>query len=154
MTTLKTPLEHLKEAFTRIGRGADADRLEGLRGVGQEGEDIAVEALRRAGYEILDRNFRTPIGEIDVVAREAGVLCFVEVKWRRDSAMGHPAESVTPEKQRRLARTAEWYLARHRSFGVAARFDVVAILEEDGSPRVEIIRNAFSGPYPPRRHRR
>jgi putative endonuclease len=154
VTTLKTPLEHLKEAFARLGREPEAERLEGLRGVGQQGEDVAVDALRRAGYEIVERNFRTPIGEIDIVAREAGVLCFVEVKWRRDPTMGHPAESVTPEKQRRLARTAEWYLARHRQFGAAARFDVVAILEDDGTPTIEIIRNAFSGPYRPRRRRR
>ncbi len=154
MTTLKTPLEHLREALARLGRGEEAERLEGLRGVGQRGEDLAVDALREAGYEILDRNFRTPIGEIDVIAREGGALCFIEVKWRRDASMGHPAEAVTREKQRRLARTAEWYLARHRLFGSVARFDVVAILEGEGAPRVEILRDAFSGPYPPRRPRR
>lgn len=147
-------MDYLKEAFTRLGWGTEADRLEGLRGVGQRGEDLAIEALREAGYEILERNFRTPIGEIDVVAREAGVLCFVEVKWRRDENMGHPAEAVTAEKRRRLARTAEWYLARHRLFGAVARFDVVAILEVGDAPQLEIIRDAFSGPYPPRPRRR
>lgn len=154
MTTLKTPLEYLKEAFARLGRGEEARQLEGLRGVGQRGEELAVEALREAGYEILERNFRTPIGEIDVIGREGGALCFIEVKWRRDENMGHPAEAVTPEKQRRLARTAEWYLARHRLFGSVARFDVVSILDGDGHPKVEILRDAFSGPYrrrPPRR---
>lgn len=154
MTTLKTPLEYLKEAFSRLGRGEEAAAFEGMRGVGQRGEEAAIEALREAGYEILERNFRTPIGEIDVIAQEAGVLCFIEVKWRSDESMGHPAEAVTPEKQRRLARTAEWYLARHRKFGSVARFDVVAILDDGGEPRLEIIRNAFSGPYPPRRRRR
>ena len=150
----KTPLDYLREAFARLGRGRDEEILEGLRGVGQRGEEIAIDALRDAGYEIVEKNFRTPIGEIDIIGREKGLLCFIEVKWRRDRALGHPAESVTPEKQRRLARTAEWYLARQKAFGVAARFDVVAILEpETGRPEVEIIRNAFEGPYRPRRRR-
>jgi putative endonuclease len=150
----KTPLEYLREAFARLGLGGGDESLEGLRGVGQRGEEIAIEVLCDAGYEILERNFRTPIGEIDVIGREGGVLCFIEVKWRRDGALGHPAESVTREKQRRLARTAQWYLARERAFTSAARFDVVAILEpEGGLPKVEIIRNAFEGPYRPRARR-
>lgn len=150
----KTPLEYLREAFARLGRGGGEEALEGLRGVGQRGEEIAIGALRDAGYEILERNFRTPIGEIDVIGKEGGLLCFIEVKWRRDETLGHPAESVTREKQRRLARTAEWYLARKKAFGSPARFDVVAILEsEEGQPRIEIIRNAFEGPYRPRARR-
>ena len=148
---LRTPLEYIRDALAKLGREDDLPELEGLRGVGQRGESLAIEALAEAGYEILERNFRTPIGEIDVVAREQGILCFIEVKWRRDENMGHPAEAVTPEKQRRLARTAEWYLAKRKKFGSAARFDVVAIVEEDGRPRVEILRDAFSGPYRPRR---
>ncbi len=148
---LRTPLEYIREALSRLGREDDLPEWEGLRGVGQRGESIAIDALVEAGYEILERNFRTPIGEIDVVAREQGTLCFVEVKWRRDENMGHPSEAVTPEKQRRLARTAEWYLSKRKKFGSAARFDVVSIVEESGEPRVEILRNAFSGPYRPRR---
>jgi putative endonuclease len=150
---LRTPLDYIREALSKLGREADLPEWEGLRGVGQRGEALAIDALVEAGYEIVERNFRTPIGEIDVIAREGGVLCFVEVKWRRDENMGHPAESVTPEKQRRLARTAEWYLAKRKKIGSAARFDVVAILEENGIPRVEIVRNAFEGPYRPRRRR-
>jgi putative endonuclease len=150
----KTPAEHLRDALRRLGWGEDEEPLAGLRGVGQRGEGLAIDALKRAGYEILEKNFRTPIGEIDLVGREDGMLCFVEVKWRRDPSMGHPAEAVTREKQRRLARAAEWYLARHGAFGTPARFDVVAILEgPGGSPSIEIIRNAFEGPYPPRRRR-
>jgi putative endonuclease len=150
---LRSPLDALRDAFRRLGRDEDAERLAGLRGVGQDGEDSAVAALRRAGYAIVDRNFRTPIGEIDIIAREGETLCFIEVKRRRDARMGHPAEAVTREKQRRLARTAEWYLARHGLFGSPARFDVVAILDSPTGPRVELFRDAFSGPYPGRRRR-
>ena len=149
---LRTPLDYIRDALSRLGRQDDLPEWEGLRGVGQRGESLAIDALAQAGYEIVERNFRTPIGEIDVVAKESGVLCFVEVKWRRDENMGHPLEAVTAEKQRRLARTADWYLAKRKKFGVAARFDVVSIIEENGEPRVEIIRDAFSGPF--RRRRR
>jgi putative endonuclease len=150
VTTLKTPLEYLKEAFAKLGRGDEEAQLAGLRGVGQRGEGLAIRALKHAGYEVLDRNFRTPVGEIDIVGREKGVLCFIEVKWRRDDTMGHPAEAVTREKQRRLARTAQWYLAKNPRLGGPARFDVVAILDDSEDPKVEIIRDAFFGPYPPR----
>jgi len=148
-----SPLELLRQAFARLGGRAE-ERLEGQRGVGQEGETSAVAALRRRGYDVIERNFRTPVGEIDVIAREGGVLCFVEVKWRRTADRGHPAEAVTPEKQRRLARAAQWYLSRRDGPPPICRFDVVAILESPGEgPRVEIIPDAFRGPFPPRRRR-
>jgi putative endonuclease len=147
----RSPLDLLRQTFARLG-GAGEAPLEGARGVGQRGETAAIAALRRRGYRILDRNFRTPAGEIDVIAEEGGVLCFIEVKWRRTAAHGHPAEAVTPEKQRRLARAAEWYLARRDRRGSHCRFDVVAILAaDDEEPVVEVFADAFRGPFPPRR---
>lgn len=147
----RSPLELLRQAFARLGAGGE-DRLAGQRGVGQQGEISAVAALRGRGYDVLERNFRTPVGEIDVIAREGGVLCFIEVKWRRTADRGHPAAAVTPEKQRRLARAAEWYLSRREGPAPVCRFDVVAILAPpDEEPRVEIIPDAFRGPFPPRR---
>jgi putative endonuclease len=144
------PLDLLRRAFARLA-ASGGGTLEGARGVGERGEIAAVAALRRRGYAVLERNFRTPAGEIDVVAEDGGVLCFIEVKWRRTAARGHPAEAVTPEKQRRLARAAEGYLARHGRRGSACRFDVVAILAPDGEePVVEICADAFRGPFPPR----
>jgi putative endonuclease len=149
----RSPLDLLRQAFARLG-GAEQPVLEGARGVGQLGESAAVRALRRRGYAILERNFRTPAGEIDVIAEAGGVLCFIEVKWRRTAGLGHPAEAVTPEKQRRLARAAEWYLTRHDRRGSICRFDVVAILAAgDEEPVVEIYADAFRGPAPPRRRR-
>jgi putative endonuclease len=150
----KSPLEFLREAFARLGRGEEAADFEGSRGVGQRGETLAIDTLRERGYEIIDRNFRTPVGEIDIIAEEGGTLCFVEVKWRRGSALGHPAEAVTREKQRRIARAADWYLTKHRRRGAACRFDVVAIVApENERPDVDIITDAFRGPFPPRRRR-
>jgi putative endonuclease len=148
-----SPLELLRQAFARLG-GREEERLEGQRGVGQQGEISAVAALRRRGYDVLERNYRTPVGEIDVIAEEGGALCFIEVKWRRTADRGHPAAAVTPEKQRRLARAAEWYLSRREGQAPACRFDVVAILAPPGEePRVEIIPDAFRGPFPSRRRR-
>ena len=129
-------------------------RFRGTRGVGDRGEELAVAALKREGYRIVERNFRTPAGEVDVVAEESGTLCFVEVKWRRGIDRGHPAEAVTAEKQRRIARAAQWYLARRRAAEPPCRFDVVAIVAPDGSPpEIEIVRDAFRGPFPARRRR-
>ena len=82
-------------------------------------------------------------------------MCFVEVKGRRGTGFGLPAEAVTGEKRRRIFRTAEAWLARERRENAACRFDVVAILEDGrgGAPQVEILRDAFRGPAAPRRRR-
>ena len=132
------------------GRGP---RPGGLRGAGDDWEMLAERRLTAAGYRILDRNFRTRSGELDFVAEENGVVCFVEVKGRRGTGFGLPAEAVTGEKRRRIFRTAEAWLARERRENVPCRFDVVAILEADGTPQVEILRDAFQAPSAPRRHR-
>jgi putative endonuclease len=116
-----------------------------LRGVGQRWERLARRRLEKEGYEILEANYRARGGEIDFIAREGGVLCFVEVKGRSGPAFGTPAEAVTGEKQRRIVRAAEQYLAR----GLGrpdSRFDVVAIVESresGGDPQIEILRGAF-----------
>ena len=125
----------------------------GTRGLGDDWERLAEKRLIAAGYRILDRNFRTRSGELDFVAEENGVLCFVEVKGRRGTGFGLPAEAVTGEKRRRIFRTAEAWLARERRGDVPCRFDVVAILEDGrgGAPEVEILRDAFRGPASPRR---
>jgi putative endonuclease len=110
--------------------------------LGQQGEDVACRVLRRAGYEILARRYRTRHGEIDVVAREGDTLVFVEVKTRRGRRYGSGAEAVTGWKQRRITRMTEDYLLRARVGDCPCRFDVVAVDLEAGE-RVEVIRGAF-----------
>ena len=139
-------LHRLFRAFS--GRGP---RPGGNRGSGDDWERVAEKALVAEGYRILARNFRTRSGELDFVAEERGVLCFIEVKGRSGTGFGTPSDAVTREKQRRIHRAAEAYLTR-RPRRRACRFDVVTILESDGQRRVEILRNAFEGP--PRRRRR
>ena len=112
--------------------------------LGSLGETLARQALEREGYAILATQYRTPRGEIDIVARDGPCLVFVEVKARRTVERGTPAEAVTPRKQRRVIVMARDYLARHQTDATECRFDVVAILlPDDVPPTIEVIRNAF-----------
>lgn len=128
-----------------------AARPGGLRGAGWDWERVAERELAAAGYRILERNYRAASGEIDFVAEDSGVLCFVEVKGRSGAGFGAPADAVTAEKQRRIHRVAQLYLRRRRLAETSCRFDVVTIDESAGRPRVEILRDAFRGPFAPRR---
>ncbi|MFA5320880.1 MAG: YraN family protein [Candidatus Omnitrophota bacterium] len=110
---------------------------------GSREEKAAAEFLRRRGYRILGMNYRCPAGEIDIIAGEKGVICFVEVKSRNSDACGSPAEAVTPAKKRRLCRAAACYLASAGWSEKAARFDVVTVLDPGGDPEWELFRDAF-----------
>lgn len=112
------------------------------RVLGDEGERLAARYLRRKGLRIITRGYRTPRGEIDLIAREGFRLVFVEVKTRRQ---GEPAEAVTPEKERRLTLAAMEFLKRNRVLDAPSRFDVIAIVwpEGGGKPSIEHIENAF-----------
>ena len=129
-------------------------RPRGSRGAGYDWERAAEKALGAAGYRILARNFRARSGEIDFVAEDSGVLCFIEVKGRSGEGFGAPAEAVTAEKQRRIFRAAEEYLRRKSGRRPVCRFDVVSVLEKEGErPQIEILRDAFRGPVARRRKR-
>jgi putative endonuclease len=110
--------------------------------LGDRGEREAARWLRRQGFRILVRGYRTPRGEIDLIAREGDTVVFIEVKTRRQ---GEPAEAVTPEKQRRLSLAALQFLKQHRLLEERSRFDVVALVWPDTRrpPTIEHIRNAF-----------
>jgi putative endonuclease len=96
--------------------------------LGRVGEAAASAWLSARGYQVLGQNVRTRFGEIDLVVREGEVMVFVEVKTRRGSGFGHPADAIGPRKQRRLTRLAAAYLHHHRMDGASVRFDVVAVL--------------------------
>jgi len=80
------------------------------RQAGQRGEALASQHLTALGYEILVSNFRTRRGEIDLIAKKDGILCFFEVKYRTDLSQGHPAEAITKKKLRNLRRAIVEYL--------------------------------------------
>jgi putative endonuclease len=114
---------------------------------GQEGEQLAVRYLQRRGYRILRRNYRCPLGEIDIVARHRGVLVFIEVKCRSSRTFGSPKLAITPAKKRKLSQVAWHYLQEHGLTEVSARFDVVTISGMSASPQFEVITNAFESTY-------
>jgi putative endonuclease len=113
------------------------------RQLGDAGEDLAAAALKKQGYQILERNYVTPLGEIDLIARHRGELVFIEVKTRRSDKFQDPRDAVTPAKQARLQRLADYYLQRKRLGEVDIRFDVVGIILSKDRPKIEIIQDAF-----------
>jgi putative endonuclease len=139
--TLVTILERILSLLPNKSR-----KYLGLRGVGQEWEGVAEKHLKEAGYRIRARNFRTKVGEIDFVAEDGGVLCFVEVKGRHSTRFGIPEAAVNAEKQRRIFRAAQAYLQSERLENTRCRFDVVAIFQDGTAPDVKILRDAFVGP--------
>ena len=110
--------------------------------LGREGEDRAAKFLAKRGYRILERNYRTRSGEIDLIALDRGVVVFVEVKTRTSDAFGAPELAVTPQKQQRMLKAALGYMKYKKLHQVPCRFDVVAISSAAG-PEVELIQNAF-----------
>ncbi|KKW36930.1 MAG: hypothetical protein UY81_C0009G0015 [Candidatus Giovannonibacteria bacterium GW2011_GWA2_53_7] len=104
---------------------------------GNEGEHRAATYLKKKGYVILDRQFRTRFGEIDLVARDGDEIVFVEVKTRRSSAHGFPEDAVTETKLQRLEIAAESYLKVHAFEARLHRFDVIALVGEEGHVQVE-----------------
>lgn len=110
---------------------------------GRTGERAAERHLARAGYAILARNYRCPLGEIDLVALDRRTVVFVEVKARHGAAAGTPLEAVTRRQQRRIVRAARYYLTRHRLLDRLVRFDVVGVWLDAPEPRCELVRGAF-----------
>ena len=112
--------------------------------LGKVGEGQAVTQLKKEGYRILARNYRNSFGEIDIIAKDGKTLCFIEVRTRTETWHGHPFESVSTTKQRKIIRAARAYLAREDAEDTDARFDVVAVTpQEDGGYFVEVLKNAF-----------
>jgi putative endonuclease len=112
--------------------------------LGKQGEDLACRELRRRGYAIVARRYRTRFGELDVIARDHGVLVFVEVKTRRSGAFGGAAAAVGFQKQRRLINMARSYLMGIGGKPPPCRFDVVGVTVTAGErPVVDVVVNAF-----------
>jgi len=117
------------------------------RQFGIDGETLATTFLREKGYRILERNYRTRRGEMDIIAEEGGALVFVEVKARRGDQFGGPHGAVGRRKQQQLIRVASHYMARYRIQNRDCRFDLVLISEGPLRKRqIELIRNAFEVP--------
>jgi len=111
--------------------------------VGKRGEEVASAYLEKAGYRIIERNYRCIFGEIDIVAEDGDSIVFVEVKSRRSSAYGPPQLAVGYRKQRKISMVALHYIDERKMQGRNARFDVVAVQLLASGTSIELIKNAF-----------
>lgn len=111
--------------------------------LGCTGERLARRHLEKSGYRILESNYRTRTGEIDLIAFDGEILAFIEVKTRTSKRFGHPLEALTSAKCRRISKVALEYLNRKNYHDHPVRFDVVAILTGPPS-RVDVVKDAFS----------
>jgi putative endonuclease len=102
--------------------------------LGRWGEAQAAQFLQSRGYTLLDRNARTPYGELDLIALHAGTLVIIEVKTRSSRAFGLPEEAITPRKQAHLRAAGEHYLQTHPNLPADWRVDVIAIRRRLGQP--------------------
>lgn len=126
----------LKRSKKRLGPPQPPPPSPAVRGpsksrIGAAGEERAVALLAAKGFKIVERNFRTKLGELDIIARDRGTLVFVEVRARADASHGTALDAISYAKRRRVTRTAQQYLTWRRPRFEAARFDVVAITGND-----------------------
>jgi putative endonuclease len=115
------------------------------RDIGTLGETLAEKYIKNQGYIILEKNFRCKIGEIDIIGKDKEHIAFVEVKSRYNDDYGRPAEAVNYYKQRKLYKTAEFYIMKNKLFDFSFRFDVIEIFLKLQSNRYELrlIKDAF-----------
>ena len=111
---------------------------------GKRGEELAVSCLRREGYKISERNYRTILGEIDIIADYKGCACFIEVRAKNDTVFGLPEETILKKKQLQISKAALAYIKKYRLENKSCRFDVISIQGVDSpEPEVKLIKNAF-----------
>ena len=111
---------------------------------GELGERIAERWLKRQGWRVVQRRFRSGHRDIDLVVERDGLIAFVEVKARRGVGFGGPIEAVNWNKQKELARSASTWIDRHGRPSDSYRFDVVGILVDGARVRIRHVPNAFS----------
>jgi putative endonuclease len=109
--------------------------------IGKYGEDLACAYLKKAGYKIIERNFRIRGGEIDIIALDRQTLVYVEVKTRSSHQFGLPEESVTYHKLRFLERAAKFYRLQRKNLPDLERIDVVSIDLSGSEPQIKLIKN-------------
>lgn len=111
--------------------------------LGKSGEDNALNFLKENGYKILVKNYKTKLGEVDIIAYDKGTLCFIEVKTRGSLRFGSPQEAVSHFKQRQISKVALQFLKRNNLLNKKARFDVVSVIYAEDKPAFDLIKNAF-----------
>lgn len=111
--------------------------------LGRYGEQAAADYLAAHGYELLDRNWRCSVGELDIIAREGAVIVFVEVKTRNGTGFGHPFEAITDTKSARLRQIAAAWLAARQLGSVPIRLDAISVLVQFDKVQIEHLKQVF-----------
>ena len=115
--------------------------------LGKLGEDLALKKVTGLGYKCITRNYRCPLGEVDLIARDGDCLVFLEIKTRRNKSLGYAKEAINARKKRQLSKVALAYMKANNCCDVKSRFDVVAVTMRGGKARIEVIKNAFDLAY-------
>jgi putative endonuclease len=112
--------------------------------LGQIGEKLAAEFLKKNGYKIFEINYRCRLGQLDIVAKDKETICFVEVKTRSSLNMGLPQEAISSFKQHKISKVALVYLKSYNLIKNRARFDIVSVILKDNAVnKIELIKDAF-----------
>lgn len=111
--------------------------------LGKLGEEVAVNLLKENGYKILVRNYKTKLGEVDIIATDKDTFCFIEVKTRNSLKAGQPEEAVSGPKQRQISKAALVFLKQNKLLDKKARFDVVSVIYSGAAAKLGLIKNAF-----------
>lgn len=118
------------------------------RQVGNQAEGIALKYLIQQGLTLIEQNYLTKVGEIDIIMLDKAeqVLVFVEVRYRKNTRFGSATDTVTPSKQAKIIRSAQRYLQQHDEFDeYICRFDVVGLESDLKYPKINWIKDAFEG---------
>ena len=115
--------------------------------LGRWGEDLALKKVTKLGYRCVARNYRCPLGEVDLIARDGDTLVFIEIKTRRGRSLEYAKEAVNKRKRRQLSMVALAYMKSNGFENARARFDVVVINLNGGNQEIEVVRNAFDLAY-------
>jgi len=115
--------------------------------LGKEGEQLALKEVKRLGYTCIERNYRCPLGEVDLVAKDGDTLVFIEIKTRKGKDLAYAKEAVDGRKKRQLSKVALAYMKAHECCDVKSRFDVVAVHWSEGGARIEVVKDAFELAY-------
>lgn len=114
-----------------------------MKALGSKGEDLAVKFLKKKGYRIIERNYKTFVGEIDIIAKDSNTIVFIEVKTRMNDSFGYPFEAVNKKKRQKLKNLALLYLKKQGTES-PVRFDVISIFcMENGLKEIDHIKDAF-----------
>ncbi|UCF86109.1 MAG: YraN family protein [Desulfobacteraceae bacterium] len=119
------------------------ERLE----LGKLGETLALKKVKRLGYKKIIRNYRCPLGEVDLIAWDKDTLVFIEIKTRKGRSTDYAKEAVNERKKRQISKVALAYMKSNDCPDAKARFDVVAVCIGRGKPEIEVIKNAFELAY-------